>query len=143
MRQEKEQGQNEAMQSGRVGNPPREGKAGKGSDNQFTDGFDILRLMQGISEKDADELSDTSKEEIGLNGDGTVGFTGVEDEGILEDINGSLNGDPVPVEVIPMVGVSGDTGIEAEILVGVSVDALTIGRIGAGINKMLEHLGEV
>ena len=89
--------------------------------------------MQGISEKDADELSDTGKEEIGLNGDGTVGFTGVEDEGILEDVNGSLNGDPVPVEVIPMVGVSGDTGIEAEILVGVSVDALTIGRIGAGM----------
>ena len=89
--------------------------------------------MQGINEKDADELSDTGKEEIGLNGDGTVGFTGVEDEGILEDVNGSLNGDPVPVEVIPMVGVSGDTGIEAEILVGVSVDALTIGRIGAGM----------
>ena len=89
--------------------------------------------MQGIGEKDADELSDTGKEEIGLNGDGTVGFTGVEDEGILEDVNGSLNGDPVAVEVVPVVGVSGDAGIEAKILVGVSVDALTIGRIGAGM----------
>lgn len=89
--------------------------------------------MQGIGKENADELSNTGKEEIGLNGDGTVGFTGVEDEGILEDVNGSLNGDPVPVEVVPMVGVSGDTGIEAEILVGVGVDTLTIGRISAGM----------
>ena len=121
------------MQSGRVGNPPKERSDRKDSGNQFTDGFDILRHMQGISEKDADELSDTGKEEIGLNGDGTVGFTGVEDEGILEDIDGSLNGDPVPVEVIPVVGVSGDTGIEAEILVGVGVDTLAVRRIGAGM----------
>ena len=85
--------------------------------------------MQSISEEDADELSDTGKEEIGLNGDGTVGFTGVEDEGILEDVNGSLNSDSVPVEVIPMVSVSGDTGIEAEIFVGVSVDAPAVRRI--------------
>ena len=121
------------MQSRRVGNPPREGNAGKGSGNQLANGFDVLRLMQGISEKDADELSDTGKEEIGLNGDGTVGFTGVEGEGVLEDVNGSLNGDPVAVEVVPVVGISGDTGIEAEILVGISVDALAVRRIGAGM----------
>ena len=121
------------MQRRRDGNPPREGSGRKDSGNQFTDGFDVLRFMQGICKEDADELSDTGKEEIGLNGDGTVGFTGVEDEGILEDVNGSLNGDPIPVEVVPMVGVSGDTGVEAEILVGISVDALAVRRIGAGM----------
>ena len=86
-----------------------------------------------MSEKDTDELSDTSKEQISLNGSSAMRFTGIKREGILEDVNGSLNGDPVPVEVVPMVGVSGDTGIEAEILVGVGVDTLTIGRISAGM----------
>ena len=82
--------------------------------------------MQGVSEEDTDELSDTCKEEIGLNGNGAVGFTGVKGEGVLEDVNGSFNSNPVPVKVIPVVGVSGDTGIEAEVLVGVSVNALAI-----------------
>ena len=63
------------MQNRRVGNPPREGKAGKGSGNQLANGFDVLWLMQGICKEDADELSDTGKEKIGLNGDGTVGLT--------------------------------------------------------------------
>ena len=87
--------------------------------------------MQSISEKDADELSDTGQEQIGLKGSGTVRFTGIKREGILEDVNGSLNGDSVPVEVVPMVGVSGDAGIEAKVLVGIGVDTLAVRGIGA------------
>ena len=89
--------------------------------------------MQSMSEKDTDELSDTGKEQISLDSSGAMRFTGVKDEGILEDINGSLNGDPVPVEVVPMVGVSRDAGIEAKILVGIGVDALAVRRIGARV----------
>ena len=84
-----------------------------------------------MSEKDANELSDTGKEQISLNGSGTVRFTGIKREGILEDVNGSLNGDPVSVEVVPMVGVSGDAGIEAKVLVGIGVDTLAVRGIGA------------
>ena len=87
--------------------------------------------MQSISEKDADELSDTGQEQIGLKGSGTVRFTGIKREGILEDVNGSLNGDSVPVEVVPMVGVSGDAGIEAKVLVGIGVNTLAVRGIGA------------
>lgn len=86
--------------------------------------------MQSISEKDADELSDTGKEQIGLNGSSAMRFAGIKGEGIFEDVDGFLNGDPVPVEIVPMVGVSGDARIEAKILVGIGVDALTRG-IGA------------
>ena len=89
--------------------------------------------MQSISEKNADELSDTGQEQIGLNGSGTVRFTGIKREGILEDVNGSLNGDSVPVEVVPMVGVSGDAGIEVKVLVGIGVDTLAIRGIGTGM----------
>ena len=81
-----------------------------------------------MSEKDANELSDTGKEQISLNGSGTVRFTGIKREGILEDVNGSLNGDPVSVEVVPMVGVSGDAGIEAKVLVGIGVDTLAVSQ---------------
>jgi hypothetical protein len=62
-----------------------------------------------------------------------MGFTGIKDEGILEDIDGSFNGDPVPVKVVPVVGSSGDTWIEAKILVGVGVNALAIRGIGTGM----------
>ena len=89
--------------------------------------------MEGVSEKNANKLDDTGKEDVSLNGDGAVGFAGVEGEGIFEDVNGSLNCDPVSVEVVPVFSVSRNTGVEAEILVGVGVDALTIGRIGAGM----------
>ena len=40
--------------------------------------------MQSMSEKDTDELSDTGKEQISLNGSGAMRFTGVKSEGILE-----------------------------------------------------------
>ena len=96
------------------------------SGNQPADGFDELRLMEGVSEKDTDQLSDTGEEEIGLDGDSAMGFTGIKDEGILEDIDGSFNGDPVPVKVVPVVGSSGETWIEAKILVEVGVNALAI-----------------
>ena len=86
-----------------------------------------------MSEKDTNELSDTGKEQISLNGSGAMRFTGVKSEGILEDVDGSLNGDPVPVEVVPMVGVSGDAGIEAKVLVGIGVDTLAIRGIGTGM----------
>ena len=89
-----------------------------------------------MSEKDTNELSDTGQEQIGLNGSGTVRFTGIKREGILEDVNGSLNGDPVAVEVVPMVGVSGNAGIEAKVLVGIGVDTLAIRGIGA---RMFAH----
>ena len=98
----------------------------KESGNQSANGLNELRLVQSISEKDADELSDTGQEQIGLKGSGTVRFTGIKREGILEDVNGSLNGDSVPVEVVPMVGVSGDAGIEAKVLVGIGVDTLAV-----------------
>ena len=87
--------------------------------------------MQSISEKDADELSDTGKEQIGLNGSSAMRFAGIKGEGIFEDVDGSLNGDPIPVEIVPMVGVSGNARIEAKILVGIGVDALAIRGIGA------------
>ena len=35
--------------------PVKEGDAGKGSGNELADGFDVLRLMQSIGEKDADD----------------------------------------------------------------------------------------
>ena len=89
--------------------------------------------MQGVSKEDADELSDTGEKEVGLDGGSTMGFTGIKDEGILEDIDGSFNGDPVAVKVIPVVGSSGDAGIEAEILVGVGVDTLAVRGIGTGM----------
>lgn len=89
--------------------------------------------MEGVSEKDADQLSDTGEEEIGLDGDSAMGFTGIKDEGILEDIDGSFNGDPVPVKVVPVVGSSGDTWIEAKTFVGVGVNALAIRGIGTGM----------
>jgi hypothetical protein len=82
--------------------------------------------MQGVSKEDADELSDTGEKEVGLEGGSTMGFTGIKDEGILEDIDGSFNGDPVPVKVVPVVGSSGETWIEAKILVEVGVNALAI-----------------
>ena len=103
------------------------------SGNQPADGFDELRLMEGVSEKDVYQLSDTGEEEIGLDGDSAMGFTGIKDEGILEDIDGSFNGDPVPVKVVPVVGSSGETWIEAKILVGVGVNALAIRGIGTGM----------
>ena len=62
-----------------------------------------------------------------------MGFTGIKDEGILEDIDGSFNGDPVPVKVVPVVGGSGETWIEAKILVGVGINALAIRGIGTGM----------
>ena len=121
-----------AAQSGRGKSRPKE-ELRKESGNQFANGLNELRLVQSISEKDADELSDTGQEQISLNGSGTVRFTGIKREGILEDVNGSLNGDSVPVEVVPMVGVSGDAGIEAKVLVGIGVDTLAVRGIGTRV----------
>lgn len=103
------------------------------SGDQSADRFDELRLMQGVSEEDADQLSDTGEEEVGLDGGSAMGFAGIKDEGILEDIDGSFNGDPVAVKVVPVVGTSWDTGIEAKILVGVGVDALAVRGFGTGM----------
>ena len=86
-----------------------------------------------MSEKDTNELSDTSKEQISLNGSSAMRFTGIKREGILEDVNGSLNDDPVAVEVVPMVGVSGNAGIEAKVLVGIGVDTLAVRGIGTRV----------
>ena len=86
-----------------------------------------------MSEKDTNELSDTSKEQISLNGSSAMRFTGIKREGILEDVNGSLNDDPVPVEVVPMIGISGDAGIEAKVLVGIGVDTLAVRGIGTRV----------
>ena len=119
-------------QSGRVKSRPK-GELRKESGDQSANGLNELRLMQSMSEKDANKLSDTGKEQISLNGRGAMRFTGIKREGILEDVNGSLNGDPVPVEVVPMVGVSGDAGIEAKVLVGIGVDTLAVRGIGARV----------
>ena len=52
---------------------------------------------------------------------------------ILEDIDRSFNENSVFVEVIPMFGISGDTGTVSEILIGIGVNASAVRGIGAGI----------
>ena len=58
---------------------------------------------------------------------------GVQDEGILEKVNGSLNGHSVAVKIVPMLRTSGNTGIETKVLVGGSVNAPAGRGIGAGM----------
>lgn len=58
---------------------------------------------------------------------------GVQDEGILEKVNGSLNGHSVAVKIVPMLRTSGNTGIETKVFVGVSVNASAVRGIGAGM----------
>ncbi|MBQ3304961.1 MAG: hypothetical protein IJH03_10550, partial [Clostridia bacterium] len=53
-----------AAQSGRSKSRPKE-ELRKESGNQSANGLNELRLVQSISEKDADELSDTGQEQIG------------------------------------------------------------------------------
>ena len=81
-----------AAQSGRGKSRPKE-ELRKESGNQSANGLNELRLVQSMSEKDTDELSDTGKEQISLNGSSAMRYTGIKREGILEDVNGSLNGD--------------------------------------------------
>ena len=56
-----------------------------------------------------------------------------EAKGILEDIDRSFDENPVFVEVIPMFGISGDTGTVSEILIGISVNAFAVRGSGTGI----------
>ena len=58
---------------------------------------------------------------------------GIQDKGILEKIDGSLNGHSVTVKIVPMLGTSGNTGIKAKVLVGICVDTLSVSRFGARV----------
>lgn len=59
--------------------------------------------------------------------------SGVQDEGILEKVNGSLNGHSVVVKIVPMLRTSGNTGIETKVLVRIRVNAPAVRGIGAGM----------
>ena len=58
---------------------------------------------------------------------------GIQDKGILEKIDGSLNGHSVTVKIIPMLRTTGNTGIKAKVLVGIGVDTLSVSRFGAWV----------
>ena len=87
--------------------------------------------MNSFGENNANQLGTACKQQVRLDCFRVSCFQVVETERILEDVNGSLNGDSVPVEVVPMVGVSGDAGIEAKVLVGIGVNTLAVRGIGA------------
>ena len=57
----------------------------------------------------------------------------IQDESILKEIDGSFNGNTVPVKIIPMISTSGDTGIKRKVFVGISVDTLPISSFGAWV----------
>jgi hypothetical protein len=89
--------------------------------------------MQGISQKDPDELNDPCKEDVRLCGSGAKRLSGIKDKRIFHKVDGAFNGNPVPVEIVPMIGISRNTGIESKVFVGVGIDAFSIRGNSTGV----------
>ena len=131
------------ISSSRINNKPNRPKVSqegeidsRESGNQvhkFAGTFVEMILLDCFGKHDADELCASGEEEIGFDRSGISGSEIGKAEGILEDIDRSLNQDSVFVKIIPMFCVSRNTGTGSEILLGVGVNASAIRRIGTGI----------
>ena len=75
--------------------------------------------MEAVGKKDADKLDDTGEIKVGFQCNGSVRFSAVENEGIFKQIDGSLDGDAVSVQVVSALCVSRDAGIQSKILFGI------------------------
>lgn len=89
--------------------------------------------MKAVGKKDADELDDTGEIKIGFQGNGSVGFSAVENEGVFKQIDSPLDGYAVSVQVVPVLCISRDAGIQSEILSGTCIDTFAVGRGRAGM----------
>lgn len=85
--------------------------------------------MQGICQEYTGQLSDTRQEESRFSRNGSDRAPRIKDKCVFEKIDRSLNRDSVAVKVIPMLGITRDAGIKAEIFIWISIDTFSIGRI--------------
>ncbi len=94
-----------------------------------------------MSENDADELSDTREKEVDLGGGGGKRLARSPAQRLLEREDSTLDQNAVSIQVIPVFSGAWDSGIKAQILVGIGVNAAPIRRSGTGIVTITNHLG--
>ena len=59
--------------------------------------------------------------------------TGIEYKGIFKKVNGSFNSNSVSIKVVPMLGTSGNAGIQSEVFVRICIYTLAVGRGSTGM----------
>ena len=101
--------------------------------NQLANALVKFRFMQSISQNNTEKLRNSSKVGIGFDGNRAVRITVIKDKSVFEKIDGSFNGDSVTVKIGPMLCTTRNAGIKTEVLVRVSINALTVSRVGTGM----------
>jgi len=78
-------------------------------------------------------MGDTSDKEVGFGGTERKRLAFNAAKRLFDKVDRAFDESAVAVEIVPMLGVAGNTGVKAEVLVRVSVDAAAVRRVGARI----------
>ena len=114
---------------------------GDGLRDELADAPEVAEIVQRVGEKNAEKLNNAGKEKIGFGGNGAKGTLGIQDEGILHQVEGALNDHPIAVEIVPVLGAPLNARTNPEIPVRIGINALSVGGIGAGMLADTEPSG--
>ena len=89
-------------------------------------------VVKDVCQQDAEQLGDTGEKEIRFRCHRVKGLSVLQAKDSFERTNGALNGNPLVIQPVPLVGVAHDTGIQAFIGVGVDINAASVIRVGTG-----------
>ena len=89
--------------------------------------------MEFVRQQNAQELDNAGEEQTRFCGEDIRCFSVGDAEGIFEGIDGTLDGGAPAVDGYEVFGITRQTGIEAQILVGINVDTFAVFGVRAGV----------
>ena len=78
-------------------------------------------------------MRNTGNEKVGFGSSNRKSFPHSTAKRIFKQINRAFNEDAVAVKIIPVVSTTRNTGVKAQIFVGVSVNTTPVRRVGTRI----------
>ena len=90
-----------------------------------------MRLVNGLSQHDSDELRDARKQHIRFIRTHGKRIPISDTERLFKKIDGTFHEDAVPIKIGPVLSAVRDAGIEAEVFRGVSIRASAVCGISA------------
>ncbi len=76
-------------------------------------------MRERVGQKDAQELDNTGEEKVGFSSKWMKGLSLLHTEDVLERADGAFNSGSFGIQFSPLVGAAQDTGIEAQIGIGI------------------------
>ena len=87
-------------------------KKTSGGRNESANGLEAIRLVENDGKNNADKLGNAGKKQIGFDSASGDGLTGGDTERVFEDVNGTFDLNAVTVKVVPVIGITGNTGVK-------------------------------